>query len=461
MKRSIDRSHLGVFNVKKQNLAVAIVLIVVLRLSIGWQFLYEGLWKINSLSTAKPWTSEGFLKNASGPMRPFFRAMTGDPDDFAWLDFQRMTKKWDTWKQSFTEHYQLNKNQRIRLTQLVDGFGDFRVVLKKLPKDVVLRGSLARVVRYDKEKGVLIVSGEFTNDPKKPRTRMLPKERDLLVALAKGDDEDSKKYRTAVKYMFTRASSRLSFKEKLAASLGGDPERASFIDEKHKGTVDHKRMGDIELYKAQVARYEKNLANARQTFNHEHLKRQFAELQELRAKAVGPSKALEKEMKDAAKKLLTQKQLTMGPPSLPWAPIDWTNFQTIAGLTVLGFLLISGLFTRVAAVGGAVMLLSFYLVMPPWPGVPPAPGPEHSLFINKNLIEVLALIAIASLPTGKWFGLDNFVDRWLNKDDDDEQEDSGRTSTTIGAQEELEASFDEDADSPAAAEPTETENSDE
>ena len=44
----------------------AVVLIVVLRLSIGWQLLYEGLWKIDTLKTPKPWTSAGYLKELRG-----------------------------------------------------------------------------------------------------------------------------------------------------------------------------------------------------------------------------------------------------------------------------------------------------------------------------------------------------------------------------------------------------------
>ena len=31
-------------------------------MAIGWQFLYEGLWKLNTLSTAKPWSSAGYLR---------------------------------------------------------------------------------------------------------------------------------------------------------------------------------------------------------------------------------------------------------------------------------------------------------------------------------------------------------------------------------------------------------------
>jgi hypothetical protein len=55
----------------------------------------------------------------------------------------------------------------------------------------------------------------------------------------------------------------------------------------------------------------------------------------------------------------------------------------------------------------------FYLPMPPWPGVPEAPGPEHSLFINKNMIEVVACLALATLPTGRWIGVDAFVRRFI------------------------------------------------
>ena len=40
---------------------LAIVLIVLLRIAIGWQFLYEGIWKYDTLSTPTPWTAEGYL----------------------------------------------------------------------------------------------------------------------------------------------------------------------------------------------------------------------------------------------------------------------------------------------------------------------------------------------------------------------------------------------------------------
>ncbi len=45
---------------------IACVLLVTLRLFIGWQLAYEGFWKVSTLDTARPWTSEGYLKNARG-----------------------------------------------------------------------------------------------------------------------------------------------------------------------------------------------------------------------------------------------------------------------------------------------------------------------------------------------------------------------------------------------------------
>jgi hypothetical protein len=40
---------------------------------------------------------------------------------------------------------------------------------------------------------------------------------------------------------------------------------------------------------------------------------------------------------------------------------------------------------------------------------PEATGPEHSYIVNKNLIEAVALLGIAMLPTGSWFGLDGVI----------------------------------------------------
>ena len=49
--------------------------------------------------------------------------------------------------------------------------------------------------------------------------------------------------------------------------------------------------------------------------------------------------------------------------------------------------------------------------MPPFPGLPEAPGPDHSFIVNKNIIMAIALLAIALMPTGQWFGVDSLLSR--------------------------------------------------
>ncbi|MEP0844190.1 MAG: DoxX family protein [Phycisphaerae bacterium] len=89
----------------------------------------------------------------------------------------------------------------------------------------------------------------------------------------------------------------------------------------------------------------------------------------------------------------------------------YPDMAMMVGLTVIGACLILGLFTRLASLGGAVMLLMFYLAMPPFPGahVPESAAEGHYLFVNKNLIEMLALLMIATSRVGRWFGLDALI----------------------------------------------------
>ncbi len=76
----------------------------------------------------------------------------------------------------------------------------------------------------------------------------------------------------------------------------------------------------------------------------------------------------------------------------------------------MGFCLMAGLFTPLAALAGAVFLGQIYLSMPPWPGLPASPTAEgHYLIVNKNLIEMLALLALVFIPTGQWIGFDALI----------------------------------------------------
>ena len=65
----------------------------------------------------------------------------------------------------------------------------------------------------------------------------------------------------------------------------------------------------------------------------------------------------------------------------------------------------AGLFTRLACLLGAGFLVMTYLTHPPFPWYPLPPNTEgNPLFINKNVIECLALLVLATFPTGRWLG---------------------------------------------------------
>ena len=77
------------------------------------------------------------------------------------------------------------------------------------------------------------------------------------------------------------------------------------------------------------------------------------------------------------------------------------------GLTLIGLALILGLFTRLASWSGAALLLMYYLAYPPFGGYNyGAPTEGSYLIVNKNLIELFALIMLALTESGRFFGLD-------------------------------------------------------
>jgi thiosulfate dehydrogenase (quinone) large subunit len=92
--------------------------------------------------------------------------------------------------------------------------------------------------------------------------------------------------------------------------------------------------------------------------------------------------------------------------------LDKANLITMYGLAIVGMLLIVGLFTRLAAVGGIGFVLLFYLCNPPFVGYFYSIPTEGSyLIVNKNLVEVCALAVIVLTRSGLFAGLDRIVHR--------------------------------------------------
>ncbi|MBI4581223.1 MAG: DoxX family membrane protein, partial [Planctomycetes bacterium] len=106
-----------------------------------------------------------------------------------------------------------------------------------------------------------------------------------------------------------------------------------------------------------------------------------------------------------------QPRLAKSLPKQP-SPTRWIDWSNMIALAAVGAGLMLGLFTRLSALGGIGLLMMYYWAMPSLPWLPEAgPTEGHYLFINKNVIEALALAMIATSRVGRWGGLDGLLFR--------------------------------------------------
>lgn len=127
-----------------------------------------------------------------------------------------------------------------------------------------------------------------------------------------------------------------------------------------------------------------------------------------RKKLTGPLVAQGQVLSDAVAALATpEQQAAAGTFAPPRSELDIINALTMYGLCAMGVCLILGFLTPLAALCAAGFLAMIYLSMPPWPGLPPNPKAEgHYWIVNKNLVELIACLLIATTASGHWLGLD-------------------------------------------------------
>ena len=90
------------------------------------------------------------------------------------------------------------------------------------------------------------------------------------------------------------------------------------------------------------------------------------------------------------------------------------DFLNTWGLIAIGLGLIFGLFTRIASVSGALLLLLYYLSNPPLIGLEySVPTEGNYLVVSKTLIESVALVILTVFPTSSIFGLDMFIEKYI------------------------------------------------
>ena len=100
---------------------LAAFFIILLRIAIGWHFLNEGVEKYESGQHGEPaFSAEIYLRNAAGPLAPYFRRMVTDVNGRDMLDLSKLKSAWRTDADRVSDHFKFSEAQRSEAGKLVD-----------------------------------------------------------------------------------------------------------------------------------------------------------------------------------------------------------------------------------------------------------------------------------------------------------------------------------------------------
>ena len=176
-------------------------------------------------------------------------------------------------------------------------------------------------------------------------------------------------------------------------------------------------VDDIAAYFGALERFDNNKESHEDaTFQKQRRWDRMMELRRESARWIKDIEGQETAYKHSLYALLDEQQKEQGRMPASWNPFRWSrieqiNFAVTYALTAIGACLMLGLCSRLAALGGAGFMCFVVLTQPAFPGIYPPDPPVvgHALLINKDFVEMLALLVIASVPAGRWGGLDYFL----------------------------------------------------
>lgn len=340
--------------------------LVLLRLAIGWHFFYEGWKKVENHYTYTPneskyWSSKPFLQQSKGPLAKYILAIVGDPDQQA-LD--RLTLKdgkvsdalqqhWNGYVARFTAHHELDDAQKAQAEEL---------------KNDAL------------EKAQLWLSGvEPTAWAVLPATSGSSEE--IVAAKLQGFASDPSTIYQVPKNLYYRDENVETNVPQRVGDLRSQIEDIRSIESKEHYVFGSPIRPDLPALKSEKNNLRKQLTDDLDGF----LTRRLEKIP-----LKGP-----------------QTTTVRGPvpPEREWI-VQMSDRYLPYVLTGFGIALFMGIFTRLAAFLAAGFLLTIYVTIPAFPWIDVPRQESEYLFINKNIIELLALMVLTTVPTGRWFGLD-------------------------------------------------------
>lgn len=358
------------------------VLLVLLRLAIGWHLLIEGIVKVQSVQQGpslshRPWTSRAYLANATGPFADSFRALANDLDMQAaeWLRLPQSPTPW-TPQRGLSARAEAAWDSYLR--QFIQSHGGGEII-NQWHRDIFAswkkkQGSRKRPVTIQLASGPTTVELTFVDRVR----RYHAKSQELSSLLSAASVLGKEVNRSRV------ASLRAELQRERDALLAE-------LDEEARGLADLMRISWLATNNRTILVPFVTLpfAAGGPAGVAAHL---FSSLPVRAASGSVPDKAFDL-------------GATREPP--PSVALQQADFVVRWGLTLCGAGLLLGLFTRSCCFCAAMLLMLFYIAMPPWPGLPANPMAEGTyLFVNKTLIEALALVMLATTASGRWLGID-------------------------------------------------------
>lgn len=356
--------------------------LVALRIAVGWHFLYEGLWKIDSDTGATAYATSWYpLQSSLAKMRDSFeRGQTVNLD--AWYDDMVKTFK--------ARNEALSEDQKGRLAELRDKIK----VQRKIDFDwIYVKDAVLQIPAAEEgERFTALPFLQQSAGPFRPVFRGLVKDIDALDRLTLASAQaamDQRCEQIAKHYGFTAEQ-----RAKLAQAR--DAVKASFVVTWNDPDI-QTRLADYRLMRWRVS----NLTDSGAPFHHERLMQDRKKLDTIAGELLVLVNEPGDELAVQAHGIATVAQMGNGPVARPATPVDWIDRFIKYGLVAIGLCLMLGLFTRWAAIAAALQLLVFYLASPPWPGLPGATMGGHYLYVDRNLIELIAAGAIAATTGGR------------------------------------------------------------
>jgi uncharacterized membrane protein YphA (DoxX/SURF4 family) len=373
--------------------------LIALRIAIGWHFLYEGIYKVDSNTGAvSNLTSHYALQASTARLRDAFqKAPPGS------LDRETALARADQWHdeivRAFAAQKALGEDQKARLAALRDQV--------KLNAIAASRGEIPPedVVNFDwtyvhaetlkvpppaqAERFTSLAYLQSSAGPARGLFRALVPDIDGLerLTVASAHSRLDRRYDEILAHYADAglpfspeqqtklAKARDAVKSSLAATISSPAFQARLAD-----------------YRALLRRVSSDGSALHAPFTRERLDADRKALDAIASDMLAFVNESISEMAVQTYAIATVRQLAAGP--LPADTHLWVDTAIQFSLIAIGASLMLGLFTPIAALAAAAQLLMFYLASPPWPGLPAASLGGHYLFIDRNLIELLACLLL-------------------------------------------------------------------